>query len=373
MFSLFSHRHRLALQSGRETFLRHQSWSFDCGPRCLFHLRHWIWDRRNDEVFCRLPFWWVIPTSKSSYLLSSLRILSRILLDSTEMVYWSTLPVVSLFQNLHFTEEGNSKKLRVFGYYFVGCSLFEIVAAYMFPALNGFSIPCLAAMHSSNSTRTIIKNVFGGASSNEGLGILNFSFDWQYIGSEYMSLPLKQQVNSWIGISLCYIVCICLYYKNVYGARELPILSSALFTQSGQKFNQSLIFPNGTLTLDLAALEVTGLPRITSTLFWSYSAFNAAVGALFTHILLFYRKEWVIFDFIDRSLQDDWEESLIKWQALTSIRSNVLLPAFPRSLPPPASGTQSSKQEMEPSQIHIGKPCKSTKKFHIGGMDFCSC
>lgn len=207
------------------------------------------------------------------------------------MVYWSTLPVVSLFQNLHFTEEGNSKKLRVFGYYFVGCSLFEIVAAYMFPALNGFSIPCLAAMHSSNSTRTIIKNVFGGASSNEGLGILNFSFDWQYIGSEYMSLPLKQQVNSWIGISLCYIVCICLYYKNVYGARELPILSSALFTQSGQKFNQSLIFPNGTLTLDLAALEVTGLPRITSTLFWSYSAFNAAVGALFTHILLFYRKE----------------------------------------------------------------------------------
>lgn len=207
------------------------------------------------------------------------------------MVYWSTLPVVSLFQNLHFQGEGKSKKLRVFGYYFVGCSLFEIVAAYMFPALNGFSIPCLAAMHSSNSTRTIIKNVFGGASSNEGLGIFNFSFDWQYIGSEYMSLPLKQQVNSWIGLLICYIVCICVFYENVWGAQDLPILSSALFTQTGQKFNQSLIFPNGTLTLDLAALEVTGPPRITSTLVWSYSAFNAAVGALFTHMLLFYRIE----------------------------------------------------------------------------------
>jgi hypothetical protein len=31
--------------------------------------------------------------------------------------------------------------------------------------------------------RDIFTNIFGGADSNEGLGLLSLSFDWQYIGS----------------------------------------------------------------------------------------------------------------------------------------------------------------------------------------------
>jgi hypothetical protein len=62
-----------------------------------------------------------------------------------------------------------------------------------FPLLNGISIPCLASQGASDSVRKTITNVFGGSVANEGLGFLALSFDWQYIGSFYMSLPLVQQ------------------------------------------------------------------------------------------------------------------------------------------------------------------------------------
>lgn len=237
--------------------------------------------------------------------------------DLTEMVYWSTLPVVSLYQNLHFQEKGNNKKMRVFGYFFSGMSVYEVIASYIFPTLNGISIPCLASIGSPNSTRMVIKNIFGGvsqrietgthsqenltykylvfllsqASSNEGLGLLNFSLDWQYITSAYTSFPLKQQVNSWIGLAIAYVACIGLYYNNVWGAKDLPILSSSLFNSTGHKFNQSAIFTPGTQVLNIDALKVTGTPRLTATLIWSYGFANAAIGALIVHTLIYYSKE----------------------------------------------------------------------------------
>lgn len=73
------------------------------------------------------------------------------------------------------------------------------------PALTFRSIVLGSAFTALSSVITMLytfkptqMKVFGGASSNEGLGLLNFGFDWQYIQSSYLSLPLKQQLNSWI-------------------------------------------------------------------------------------------------------------------------------------------------------------------------------
>jgi hypothetical protein len=70
---------------------------------------------------------------------------------------------------------------------------FEVIPAYMFPLLNGVSIVCLATQRASPSALNAITNIFGGSNANEGLGLLNFSFDWQYLGSYYLSVPLIQQ------------------------------------------------------------------------------------------------------------------------------------------------------------------------------------
>jgi hypothetical protein len=85
---------------------------------------------------------------------------------------------------LHFDTAGaNKKRLKVFWIVFTGMFVYEILPAYIFPLLNGFSIFCLASQHASPKVVDVFTNLFGGAGGNEGLGFLSLSFDWQYIGS----------------------------------------------------------------------------------------------------------------------------------------------------------------------------------------------
>ena len=70
--------------------------------------------------------------------------------------------------------------------------VWELFPEWIFPLTTGFSIFCLANPNSSDFTR-----VFGGSNGNEGLGLLSFCFDWQYIsrGDSLMVIPLRAQVN----------------------------------------------------------------------------------------------------------------------------------------------------------------------------------
>jgi hypothetical protein len=112
--------------------------------------------------------------------------------------------------------------------------IYEIIPSYIFPLLNGFSIFCLASQRTSPTVQNVFTNIFGGADGNEGLGLLSLGFDWQYIGSalasrlwhpfssltyavdRFMSLPIIQQANSWIGCCFCYIAIAAIYYSNTW-------------------------------------------------------------------------------------------------------------------------------------------------------------
>jgi hypothetical protein len=61
--------------------------------------------------------------------------------------------------------------------------IYEIIPAYIFPLLNGFNIFCLTSQHAPPNVQDVFTNIFGGADSNEGLGLFSLSFDWQYLGS----------------------------------------------------------------------------------------------------------------------------------------------------------------------------------------------
>jgi hypothetical protein len=69
----------------------------------------------------------------------------------------------------------------------------EVIPSYIFPLLNGINVFCLASQKASANTVNVFTNIFGGTDGNEGLGLASLSFDWQYITSWYMSLPLIQQ------------------------------------------------------------------------------------------------------------------------------------------------------------------------------------
>ena len=80
--------------------------------------------------------------------------------------------------------------------------------------LNSISIPCLASMNVTGEKAQILTNVFGGALLNEGMRLLNFSVDWQYIGSGSHVMPMKYQVNCLIGLIICYVSITAVYYGN---------------------------------------------------------------------------------------------------------------------------------------------------------------
>lgn len=157
---------------------------------------------------------------------------------------------------------------------------------YVIPWLNSVSIPCLAAMKVKGERGQVLTNIFGGSLSNEGMGLLNFTFDWQYIGSGSLAMPLKYQVNTAIGLVICYVAVMGVYYGNAWGSRDLPFMSSLLRTQTGKRYNTAKVFVNG--VLDTEKLAEYGLPRVAGTYLWGMLCGNIAIGALLGHCVLFW-------------------------------------------------------------------------------------
>ncbi|KAI0842029.1 OPT peptide transporter Mtd1 [Hypoxylon sp. FL0890] len=220
-------------------------------------------------------------------------LLRPLIVYPAEMVYWSTLPQVVLFQNLHFDRHANRKRLVKFGWALAFAAVWEIFPAYIITWFSGISIFCLASLGAPKSTRAVFSHVFGGASSNEGLGILNFGLDWQYIQSTYLSLPLKQQLNTWIGYVVLYAAMLGLYYSNTWNAKTFPFMSSSLFSSNGTIFHPPAIL-NDKGVVDYDKLNEVGLPFLTSSAVWGYFTQNVAIGALITHVIIFYAKDMVL-------------------------------------------------------------------------------
>lgn len=205
----------------------------------------------------------------------------------SEMVYWGNLPTVSVFQALHFDTTANTKRVKLFWTAFTAMFFYEIIPAYMFPLLNGINVFCLAGQKASANTVNIFTNLFGGTDGNEGLGLLSFSFDWQYIGSGYMSLPLIQQANSWIGYFFCYIIVMGIYYSNLWNSLAFPMLSTSIFSSNGSIYEQSAVFGTN-FELNRTALAEIGLPALTGSNAWSNLTQNLAIGGLVAHVVLFW-------------------------------------------------------------------------------------
>ncbi|EAW11017.1 OPT family oligopeptide transporter [Aspergillus clavatus NRRL 1] len=217
-------------------------------------------------------------------------LLRPLIVYPAEMVYWTTLPQVVLFQNLHFDAKANRGRLIKFGWALGLAAIWELFPAYIIPWLSGFSVFCLASMHAPLHTRSVFSRIFGGAASNEGVGLLNFGLDWQYIQSTYLSLPLKQQLNSWIGYVIFYPAMLGLFYGNAWGAKKFPFMSTSLFQDNGKQFHTSSI-TNDRGIINFDKLAEIGLPQLTSSTVWGYLTQNLAIGALITHVLIFNGKD----------------------------------------------------------------------------------
>ena len=103
------------------------------------------------ELFATQRLFYDLPLSTTTVVLSTISIglfgygicgiLRPIAVWDPEAVYWTNLPYVKTLQALHWDSVGDSKPIKYFWFLFAGMFIFQIIPGYMFPWLNGVSIP----------------------------------------------------------------------------------------------------------------------------------------------------------------------------------------------------------------------------------------
>ncbi|EPS35544.1 hypothetical protein H072_11046 [Dactylellina haptotyla CBS 200.50] len=197
----------------------------------------------------------------------------------TKMLWPTILPNASLFQTLHLNKAIAKKRLKVFWLVCGFIILWEMIPEYIFPLTAGISIFCLANQHSP-----VFTHLFGGSNGNEGLGLLSWCMDWQYVGTSSLVLPVNTLVNQLIGYIGCIILTIVAYYANVWNAKSFPFLAQALFSADGTLYNQTEIL-GANNEVDPEKLEAYGLPWFSTSNALSLLVFNIGVTAGIMHII----------------------------------------------------------------------------------------
>lgn len=160
------------------------------------------------------------------------------------------------------------------------------------PSAKGYtSVRRQLTPHHRRQIRKHIARVFGGASANQGLGYLSLSVDPQYVSpSVYAGFPLKWQLNYWIGTVFGGIIVLALFYTNTWQAKTFPFMSAALFRADGSNYDQKVVF-GPTLELNPDALASYGVPHMTASNLWNFFCQTLAIGALFSHVFIFWWKD----------------------------------------------------------------------------------
>ncbi|KAJ4478642.1 OPT oligopeptide transporter protein-domain-containing protein [Lentinula edodes] len=203
--------------------------------------------------------------------------------------FWPTvITPANMFQALHFDGGLSSKRTKIFWGLFAFVFVYEIIPQWIFPLLTGVSIFCLI-----DHTSSVMRNVFGGASNNEGMGLLAVSFDWNLITSENLYTPLWTQLNQDIGVVLTYILMCAVYYGNIWQGLKFPFMSQAIFDSDGNQYNQTAILTNN--KFDPVKYAEIGPAWFSSTNALYFITANLAMGATITHVALFYWDELLPF------------------------------------------------------------------------------
>ncbi|KAJ9117463.1 hypothetical protein QFC22_004313 [Naganishia vaughanmartiniae] len=161
---------------------------------------------------------------------------------------------------------------------------YEILPQWIFPLLGALSIVCLV-----NHTSPVLRNIFGGGSNNEGMGLFSWSLDWNYIGSACLYTPLVTQLNQDTGIILTYILMSAMYYGDVWRARSFPFMSQAIFDGSGAEYNQTALLTDN--VFDPVKYDEIGPAWFSATNALFLIVDNLSIGAALVHAGLFYGKD----------------------------------------------------------------------------------
>ena len=206
----------------------------------------------------------------------------RFLVRPSGMLWPGTLMSAAMFSTLHKQENkpANGWVISRWNFFFLVWAVsaaFYFLPGLLMPALSYFSIITWFA-----PKNVVVANLFGVAS---GLGLLPISFDWaqvSYVGSPLL-VPFWAAVNVIGGLAIVmWIIAPIFYYSNVLYSSYMPILSTAVFDNTGKLYDVSRILTPD-YVFDRLAYQNYSRVFLPAVYVLSYGMQFAGLTALLTH------------------------------------------------------------------------------------------
>ncbi|KAH6996142.1 OPT oligopeptide transporter protein-domain-containing protein [Ilyonectria sp. MPI-CAGE-AT-0026] len=206
----------------------------------------------------------------------------RFLVRPSGMIWPGTLMSAAMFSTLHKQENKPAEgwtisRWKFFYIIWTGSFLFYFLPGLLIPALSYFNVITWFAPKS-----VVIANLFGVSS---GLGLFPLTFDWAqitYVGSPLL-VPFWAAMNVIGGLAIVmWIIAPILYYSNFLFSSYMPILSAAVFDNTGKVYDVSRILTSDFL-FDREAYQSYSRVFLPVTYVLSYGVQFAGLAALLTH------------------------------------------------------------------------------------------
>jgi OPT family oligopeptide transporter len=225
----------------------------------------------------------------------------RFLVRPSGMIWPGTLMSAAMFSTLHKDEnkEANGWRMSKWKFFYVvwmAAFLFYFLPGLLMPALSYFNVVTWFA-----PDNVVVANLFGVVS---GLGLFPMTFDWAqiaYIGSPLLT-PFWAAMNVVGGLVIVmWIIAPIAYYSNWLYSSYMPILSAAVFDNTGNVYNVSRILTSD-FVFDRAAYESYSQVFLPITYVLSYGVQFAGLASLLTHTVCWHGKDiWM-----------QWKSSLVE-------------------------------------------------------------
>jgi hypothetical protein len=104
-------------------------------------------------------------------------------------------------------------------------------------------------------------------------------------------LTQQWQTSYWIGTLIGSFLMVILFYANAFNAKDFPFMSSSLFLANGTIYPTEEVFLGANVEMDKGMYDLYGAPRLTASALWAFFCQAAAIGALITHVAIFWSRE----------------------------------------------------------------------------------
>lgn len=214
----------------------------------------------------------------------------RFLVRPSGMIWPGTLMSAAMFTTLHKEEnkEANGWKISRWKFFYavwLGAFLFYFLPGLLMPALSYFNVITWFA-----PDNVVVANLFGVVS---GLGLFPLTFDWAqvaYIGSPLLT-PFWAAMNVVGGlVVVMWIVAPIAYYSNWLYSSYMPILSAAVFDNTGNVYDVSKVLTEDFM-FDREAYSKYSRVFLPITYVLSYGVQFAGLAALLTHTVCWHGKD----------------------------------------------------------------------------------